>query len=139
MTTQSDTPWTSGIRWWRVIGGGLLIELVLTAASVPFFATGRPEMVSLVIVPATLVAAVPCGAWAARGTAQPILNGTLAGVAALALYLLLVIGSILAAPEQVDLTATLSLPYLASHACKVLGAAAGGWWIASRRARKTGS
>ena len=139
MATQSETQLSHGIRWWRVIGGGLLIELVLAAVSVPFFATGRPEMVSLLIAPATLVAAVPCGAWAARGTAQPILNGMLAGVAALALYLGLVIGATLAAPEQADLTAALSLPYLASHAFKVLGAAAGGWWIARRRAQNAGS
>jgi hypothetical protein len=130
MTTPSEL--TPGIRWWRVLGGGLMIELALIVIAVPFFATGRADTVSVVIVPATLVVAALCGAWAARGTAAPLLNGTLAGVAAFAFYGAIALVGMLAAPEQADLTAVLSPAYLASHACKVLGAMAGGWWMAHR-------
>ena len=131
MTTPPEL--LPGIRWWRVAGGGLLIELLLVAVAVPFFATGRPEMLSIVIVPATAVAAALCGAWAGRGTARPVLNGTLAGVAALALYAFMAIIGMLAAPDQADLGAALSPSYLASHVFKVLGGTLGGWWVGRKR------
>ena len=132
MTTQPDL--LPGIRWWRVLAGGFLIELLLIVVSVPFFATGREADLPTVIPPATLIVAALFGAWTARGTAQPVLNGTLAGVASFAIYLILLSGNVLLAPQTPDLTMALSLPYLASHVFKVLGAAAGGWWVARRRA-----
>ena len=130
MTTPTDL--LPGVRWWRVLAGGFLIELVLTIVSVPFFATGREADLMIVVPPATLIVAALFGAWSARGTARRLLNGTLAGVAAFAIYLVLILGNILFAPEEPDLTAALSLPYLASHVFKVLGAMAGGWWVARR-------
>lgn len=134
MTTPAEpAPLSGGIRWWRVLAGGLLIELVLLAVAVPFFAAGQPETVSVVIAPATLFAAALCGAWTARGTGQPVLNGTLAGVAALALYAIIAVVGMLAAPEQADLSTALSPAYLASHVFKVLGGALGGWLVARRR------
>jgi hypothetical protein len=122
-----------GIRWGRVILGGLLIELLLIVVAVPFFAAGRPEIVSLVIVPATAVVAALCGAWVARGASRPVLNGTLAGVAALALYGLIAVVGVLAAPDQANFDTALSPAYLGSHAFKVLGAMAGGWWVGRGR------
>lgn len=130
MTKPSDL--APVIRWWRVLAGGLLIELALIVVAVPFFATGRAEAVSMVIVPATLVVAALCGAWAARGTAAPLLHGTLAGIAAFVLYAALALVGMLAAPDQADLTTVLSPAYLGSHLCKVLGAALGGWWVGRR-------
>jgi len=136
MTRPSEpSPPRSGIRWWRVLAGGLLIELLLIAVAVPFFAAGQPETVSIIIVPATLIAAALCGAWVARGTGKPVLNGTLAGVAALALYVLVAVVGLLAAPEQADLGTVLSPAYLASHVFKVLGATLGGWLVARRASR----
>ena len=133
MTKPSEL--APGIRWWRVLGGGLLIELALIVVAVPFFATGRPEVVAAVIVPATLVVAMLVGAWVARGTVATLLNGTLAGIAALALYVAIALIGMLAAPEQADMTAVLSPASLGSHVCKVLGGALGGWWVARQRAR----
>jgi hypothetical protein len=132
MTKANDV--LPGIRWWRVIGGGLLIELALVIVAVPFFASGRPDVVSMVIVPATLIVAALAGAWAARGTALPLYNGALAGVAAFVLYGAIAVVGSLAAPEQADLTTALSPAYLGSHLCKLLGAALGGWWVARGRA-----
>lgn len=137
MTTPSELK--PGIRWGRVLVGGLLIELALVAVAVPFFAMGRADMVSLVIVPATLVVATLCGAWAARGTASPGPNGMLVGVAAIVLYGLMALIGMLAAPGQADLTTALSPAYLGSHVCKVFGGALGGWWVARRRTQGAAS
>jgi hypothetical protein len=62
-----------------------------------------------------------------------VLNATLAGVAALALYAIMAVVGMLAAPEQADLRTTLSPAYLVSHVFKVLGGAFGGWLVARRR------
>ena len=121
-----------GVRWGRVIVGGLLIELGLAVITVPFFASGRPEAVAMVIVPATLLVAALGGAWAARGTAAPFLHGTLAGLAALGFYVAMALVGMLAAPGQADFATALSPAYLGSHLCKVLGAALGGWWVGRR-------
>ena len=133
MTKPSEP--APGIRWWRVLGGGLLIELALVVVAVPFFATGRPEAVAMVIVPATLLVAALGGAWAARDTAAPLLHGTLAGLAAITVYVALAAVGMLAAPGQADLSTALSPAYLGSHLCKVLGGALGGWWVGRRPAR----
>lgn len=134
MTTPSD--FAPGIRWWRVLGGGLLIELALIVVAVPFFATGHPAALSMLIVPATLVVAALAGAWAARGTASPAIHGTLAGIAAVVLYVAMALIGMLAAPGQADLTTALSPAYLGSHLCKVLGGALGGWWVGRGRPRR---
>lgn len=130
MTKPSEP--VPGIRWGRVLGGGLLIELALVVVAVPFFATGRAEALSMVIVPATLLVAALGGAWVARRTATPLLHGTLAGLAAILIYIAIALAGVLAAPEQADLTTALSPAYLGSHLCKVLGAALGGWWVGRR-------
>jgi hypothetical protein len=135
MTMPSETlPLAAGIRWGRVLVAGFLIELLLIAVAVPFFATGQPETVAAIIVPATLVVAALCGAWAARGTARQVLNGTLAGVVAFTLYVLIAAVGMLASPEQADLGTVLSPAYLASHVFKVLGGTLGGWLVARKRA-----
>ena len=132
MTTPSEL--LPGIRWWRVIGGGLLIELALVVVAVPFFAMGRADALSMLIVPATLVVAALAGAWTARGTALPLYNGALAGVAAFALYVAMALVGMLAAPERADLATAMSPAYLGSHLCKLLGALLGGWWVGRGRA-----
>ena len=122
-------------QWLRVLAGGFFIEFLLAAASVPFFASGREADLEIVVPPATLAIAFGLGAWTARRAGgRHLLHGALAGVAAVLFYLLLFAGSLLFAPGQADLEASLSPAYLASHLFKVLGAAAGGWWIARRRA-----
>jgi hypothetical protein len=120
------------IRWWRVLAGGFLIELVLTIVGVPFFASGREADLMIVVPPATLVVAALFGAWTARGTSRPLMNGLLAGVAAFAIYLVLLLGNVLFAPVEPDFAAALSASYLASHAFKLIGAGAGGMWVARR-------
>ena len=134
MTTLSDAELRPGIRWGRAIVGGLLLELLLSGFAGLLYGLDRLEDLNTYILPATLLAAVLAGAWTARGTARPVLNGALAGVAALALYVLLAIVAGLLAPDRADFTTALSPLYLASHALKVLGGALGGWWVARKRA-----
>jgi hypothetical protein len=132
MTIPSDL--VPGIRWWRVIGGGLLIELALMVVSVASYAIGRMDVLPVVVPPLTLPIAFVAGWWAARPTARPVLNAALAGAIAIPLYLALVVFALLAAPAEASDTSTaLSPAYLATHAIKVLGAAAGGWWVARGR------
>jgi len=132
MTPPSDV--LPGIRWWRVIGGGLLIELALMVVSVTAYALGRMDDLPVVVPPLTLPVAFLAGVWVSRAAARPILNAALAGAIAIPLYLAIVAVALLAAPAEASDTSTaLSPAYLATHAIKVLGAAAGGWWIANRR------
>jgi hypothetical protein len=133
MTTPSDLK--PGIRWWRVIGGGLLIELGLMLVSVAFYAMGRMDDLTVVVPPLTLPIAFGCGWWTAKGTAKPILNAALAGGIAIPLYVAIVVVALLfAPPEAADTSTALSPAYLVTHLIKVLGAAAGGWWLARKRA-----
>jgi peptidoglycan/LPS O-acetylase OafA/YrhL len=134
MTTQSDArPLAAGIRWWRVLGGGLLIELVLMVISVPFVAMGRADELPTYVLPATVVAAVLAGLWVARRVERPVLHGVLAGLAAILLYLAIAVVGVLVAPERANFDTALSPAYLASHVLKVLGGALGGWLVARRR------
>ena len=132
MTTSPELK--PGIRWWRVIGGGLLIELGLTLVAVPFFASGQTEATLLVIPPATLVIAAIVGWWVARRTQRALLNATLAGGVAFLLYVVMAGAGSLFAPQQADMSMALSPSYLASHIFKVVGAALGGCWVARKRA-----
>ena len=79
-----------GIRWGRVIVGGLLDRDPADDPGGLFYGLGRMEDLNTWILPSTALAAVLAGAWTARGTAQPVLNGGLAGVAALVIYGVLV-------------------------------------------------
>ena len=122
-----------GIRWWRVIGGGLLLELVLILVAVPFALMGHAADLQMVIPPVTLVAALLIGMWVARGAARPVLNAALAGGVAIPLYLLMMLAGLLLAPERADMRAAFSAAYLLTHGFKLLGAAAGGWLVACQR------
>jgi hypothetical protein len=131
MTTRADP--LPGIRWWRVIGGGLLIEAALTVVSVPFVAMGRAADLQVIVPPLTLPVAFFTGVWVARRAASPVLNAALAGAIAIPLYVAIVIVALVAAPDVSDTSTALSPAYLAAHAFKVLAAAAGGWLVARRR------
>ena len=131
MTTPPELK--PGIRWGRAILGGLLIEIGLIAVVVPFYASGDMDTPLVVIPPATLVFAIAAGWWAARPAERALTTGMLAGVFAFLIYAVPSVVGMIFAPDQADMSMALSPAYLASHVFKVLGAAAGGWWVVRSR------
>ncbi len=124
-----------GIRWWRVIGGGLLIELGLMIISMAAYAMERMDDLQIVVPPLTLPIAFAAGWWVARPVTRPVLNAALAGAIAIPLYVAIVVVALVAAPAEASDTSTaLSPAYIATHLIKVIGAAAGGWWAGRKRA-----
>jgi putative membrane protein (TIGR04086 family) len=120
------------IRWIRVLLAGFLAEVALIVVAIPlYFMPNAQAALNLGIPPASFVVLVAFGYWAARGAPRSqVLNGFLAGLAGVALYLCLVfVGS---AAAHRDPWAAMTPAYLLAHALKMAGGAAGGW-LAARR------
>jgi putative membrane protein (TIGR04086 family) len=122
-----------GVRWFRVVLAGFLAEAVLIAVAVPLYFLPNPQTaLNLGIPPASFVVLIAFGWWAARGAPRShVLNGLLAGLAGVLLYLCLAVGG--AAAAHRDLWATITPAYLLAHALKLAGGAVGGWLAARRR------
>jgi hypothetical protein len=137
MKHVGTTDGTGPLPWKRLLLAGLYIELALMLVTVPIYASLTDPLPTMYTVtpPATLVAAVIFGAWAARNAVRPLLVGFAAGLTALLIYGVLVLLAYAASPETFDPAAALHPSYLASHALKVLGGTVGGYWVAYSRAR----
>lgn len=124
-----------GIRWGRALLGALLIEvlLALVAAAVFGLSTDPGPQLDALVPPVSFIAGLAVVAWLFRKSDRPIANGVVTGLMCALLYVLLGVGAYLVAPERVDMSQSLGLPYLASHGLKILGGAAGGWWIERKR------
>jgi hypothetical protein len=120
------------IRWFRVLIAGFLAEVVLVGVAIPLnMLPNAQATLNLAIPPASFVVFVAFGYWAARGAARSqVLNGFLAGLAGVLLYLCLAVGA--AAATHRDPWASLTPAYLLAHALKMAGGALGGW-LAARR------
>lgn len=89
------------IQWLRVLGGGLLIEVVLAVVLIGGFAAAGVDLAAGVSTLSAVIIGAGCFAgafvvvaWLARGIAhQRVWNGFLMGVVATLLYLGLVAGS----------------------------------------------
>jgi hypothetical protein len=127
-----DSQTAPAIRWLRVLLAGFLAEVALIAVAVPLYFLPNPQTVlNFAIPPASFVVLVAFGWWAARGAPRShILNGFLAGLAGVLLYLCLAIGG--AAATHRDLWASMTPAYLLAHILKLAGGAVGGW-LAGRR------
>jgi hypothetical protein len=80
------------------------------------------------------VAFLAAGWWSAKPVpAVGTLQGALAGIIAIALYVLLAIAALLFEPGA-KLSDSLTVPYMIAHALKVVGAALGGWLVARKAA-----
>jgi hypothetical protein len=124
------------IRWFRVFLAGFLAEVALIVVAVPFFALLKDPApaLNLVIPPASFVMLIPFGWWAARGLPRSqVLNGFLAGLAGVVLYLALVIVSA-ELFRQGNLAASMRPAYLLAHVLKLAGGALGGWLAARKSA-----
>lgn len=121
------------IRWLRDLLAGFLAEVALIAVAVPlYFLSNSQTALNLVIPPASFVLLVGFGWWAARGAPRShVLNGFLAGVAGVALYLCLAVGG--AAAAHRDPWESLTPAYILAHALKMAGGAVGGWLAARKR------
>lgn len=110
------------IRWGWILLGGLLAEvLVFVMVIPPSLAAGQQSML-YTAPPASFVACLVFGFWVARKSPQrTILHGTLVGVAAMLIYIVISFGQ----PEP--------LAYIIAHGLKVLGGTAGGF-VALKRA-----
>jgi putative membrane protein (TIGR04086 family) len=124
------------IRWFRVVLAGFLAEVALIVVAVPLFFLPNPQTVlNFAIPPASFLVLIAFGYWAARGAPRSqVLNGFLAGLAGVLLYLAL--GVVAAAATHRDPTESLTPAYLLAHALKLAGGAVGGW-LAARRAAAT--
>jgi putative membrane protein (TIGR04086 family) len=121
------------IRWLRVLLAGFLAEVALVVVAIPLYLLPHAQTaLNIGIPPASFIVLVAFGYWAARGAARSqVLNGFLAGLAGVLLYLcLVVIGS---AAAHRDPMASMTPAYLLAHALKLVGGAVGGW-LAARRA-----
>jgi putative membrane protein (TIGR04086 family) len=113
-----------GIRWRIVLIGALLAELGIAALVFPvrFFVSEEAFIDS--VAPACLAMTLVFGFWAGvRARTKPVLHGTLVGVVAALLYIILTIGQ------------TLPPEFLVSHVVKVVGGLAGGGLAAWRLGR----
>jgi putative membrane protein (TIGR04086 family) len=115
-----------GIRWGLVIAGALLAELGIAALVFPvrFFVSEEAFISS--VSPACLAMTLVFGFWAGvRARAKAVLHGTLVGVVAALLYIVLTIGQ------------TLPPEFMVAHVVKVIGGMAGGGLAAWRMRRVT--
>jgi len=122
------------IRWVRVLLAGFLAEVALIVVAVPLFSAPNPTLaLNLGIPPASFLLLVGFGYWAARGAARSqVLNGFLAGLTGVVLYLgLAVVGAV--ATHRTDISAAVTPAYLLAHALKLAGGAVGGMLAARRR------
>ncbi len=105
-----------GIRWVRVLIGGLLAEVAVFAVVVPLsFALGQRSLFYTAPV-ASLVACFLLAWWVGRGVGSRfVLHGALVGVVATLIYIALT----RAQPEP--------FAYVVAHVLKILGGGAGGF------------
>jgi putative membrane protein (TIGR04086 family) len=121
------------IRWFRVLLAGFLAEVALVVVAVPlYFLPNAQTALNIGIPPASFVVLVAFGWWAGRGAPRSeVLNGFLAGLAGVLLYVCLAAGGAVATHR--DLSAAMTPAYLLAHALKLAGGAVGGWLAARRR------
>jgi len=127
------------VRWLRALGAALLAEMALAAIATPFFVEmgdGVGPALNLVIPPASFVAFIMAGWWAARPEPRTaVATGALTGVWAVALYLAL---GLVASQfvKGTSVTDGFTVPYLVAHVLKIVGGALGGWLVARKDAAR---
>jgi hypothetical protein len=123
------------LRWGRALVAALVAEFALVCVAIPIYATAADAtaLLNMVVPPASGILFLIAGYWAAlpirqRGLAQ----GTLTGVWAVGLYLVLGVVASLFVPGT-SVTDGFTPAYLTAHVLKIVGGAIGGW-LASRKA-----
>jgi hypothetical protein len=108
----------------RVFLGGLLAEAIITVLVLPLYAVYGPDAeVGFMAVPASFVGCFVAAIWAVRrGTCCFVMQGLAVGVFAVATYMALFYGAVLAGVDAEPQP----LIYWVAHAFKLLGGMAGG-------------
>ncbi len=115
------------MRWGRAIAGGLLAEALLIVV-VPGAVAGSEATVTWSAVIAAPVVTFLAALWVCRGIESKfVLHGTMAGLAAMLIYLVPVLAGGVAQPPV----------YWVAHALTVAGGAVGGFFAARRLAIST--
>jgi hypothetical protein len=122
------------IRWGRTLIAAIAVEVALIVPTIVIFATvADPEpLLDLVVPPACLLLFVVAGYWCGKGTGTPVLNGFVAGMWGIALYVALTLVA-RGAVADFDLESSTRPAYLLAHGLKVVGGVIGGW-LALRKA-----
>ena len=114
-----------GIRWGRILLGGLLVELVLIVMTAPVFVLMGTQAMMVIVSPALFVVDLLFAYWVARkAQAHFLLHGLLVGTVASAIYFALVyaqFGSITPVIEMYG-----SIMFVIANGARFLGAALGG-------------
>jgi len=121
----------SRLRWGRIIGGAFLLELVLTIVLVPPLQIIGPEKVIPFVYPAVLIFGFLVTWWILRKARQrPVLHGTLIGIVATAIYVLLCFAN----PDGIQPIITMYglFGFIAGNALRILGCGAAGYVLRER-------
>jgi hypothetical protein len=111
------------MRWGRAIVGGLLAEAMLVVVVIPGAVMGSETVVTWSAVIAAPVTTFLAALWVCRPLdSRFVLHGTMAGLAAMLIYLIPILAGGIAQP----------MVYWVAHGLKVAGGAAGGMFAARR-------
>lgn len=112
------------IKWLRILIAGVVAELALMLLVPLNFVPNGALILQIIVIPACLIATFIAGWWAARkATRLHLVNGLLAGLLAMLIYLAL------------TWTQELPLTFHIGSAAKLVGGAAGGWWAGRKAPR----
>ncbi|HEX9807726.1 MAG TPA: hypothetical protein VGA34_12615 [Alteraurantiacibacter sp.] len=124
-----------GIRWGRTLIGAIAVEVALIVPTIAIFASlgeaGAEPVLNWLIPPLALLLFVPAGYWCGKGSSAPVLNGFVAGLWGIVLYVALTLvaaGSV----ADFDLESSTRPAYLLAHGLKVVGGVIGGWLVLRR-------
>lgn len=131
MSTSTAKP---RLRIWRGLLAAVLVEVALVVPTfVRVVTTGvSTQELNPAIPVMALILFIIAGYWCGRGTSAPVLNGFIAGLWGVLLYLALSL-CLSSAVADYDLEKSVSPAYLLAHGLKVVGGVIGGT-LAARKA-----
>jgi hypothetical protein len=121
------------LRWGRIVVGAFLLEIVLIAVLIPPMQIFGLEKVIPFVSPAVFIFGFVVAWWMLRRVShRPVMHGTMIGIVATAIYLLLA----LANPDGISsiITAYGPITFIMGNGLRILGCAAGGYVVGRRGA-----
>jgi hypothetical protein len=123
------------LRWGRPLVAALLVEVGLVIPTMALFATMEDptQALNFLIPPLALILFIPAGYWCGKGTSAPVLNGFIAGLWGIGLYVALTL-YMQGAVADFDFESSVRPAYLLAHGLKVVGGIIGGMLVARKQA-----